>query len=144
MVLVFKGRSLVGGKTEGETLVTRQAFMFAHGIDPKTGKIIDVRHELHGSSIKGKIFIFPFGKGSTTGSTWILETIRRGNGPLAVINLETEPITATGVMLGEMLYGVRIPVIDRVEKRIFDVVRSGDWVKIDGDAGSIEAIKLSK
>ena len=144
MVLAFKGRSLVGGKAEGKTLVTRQAFMFPHGIDPKTGRITDVRHELYGSSIKGKVFIFPFGKGSTTGSTWILETIRCGNGPVAIVNLETEPIIATGVILGEMLYGVRIPVIDRVEKRLFNEVRSGDRAKIDGDTGSIEVMKPSK
>ncbi len=135
--IVVKGRGIIKGRAEGEALVTKQAFMFPHGINPKTGDIVDVRHELYGENIAGKVFIFPFGKGSTTGSTWILEAIRNDKFPLAMVNKETEPIIATGVILGEMLYSRKVPVVDRPEKDVFGLVETGDWVIVDGTKGEI-------
>lgn len=77
----IKGRGVTPGCGEGLALVSRQPFMFAHGVDPKTGNVIDVRSDLFGKNIRNKVLVFPNGKGSTTGSAWLLETIRQGNGP---------------------------------------------------------------
>ncbi len=139
--VVIRGRCIVKGEAVGEALVTKQPFMFPHGINPETGEIIDKRHELFGLNMKGKIFVFPYGKGSTTGSTWILETIRCGSAPAAMVNLETEPVIATGVILGELLYGVRIPVMDHPDTDIFQKIETGDHVKIDAYKGTIEVYK---
>lgn len=138
--LRIRGHSIIRGVAEGEALVSQQNFMFAHGVDPKTGIITDRKHELHGRSIKGKVFVFPQGKGSTTGSTWVLETIRQGNAPAAVINLETEPIIATGFILGELFYGKSIPVMDRLEKNPLHSIKTGDHVKVNSRAGYVEIL----
>jgi predicted aconitase with swiveling domain len=139
--VIIRGRSIARAVSEGEALVTRQPFMFPHGIDPESGRVIDVRHELYGSNVSGKVFVFPYGKGSTTGSTWILEVIRNNKGPLAIINLETDPTIATGVILGELLYGKTTPTIDHPDKDLFKHMKTGDFVKIDSISGIIEVYK---
>jgi predicted aconitase with swiveling domain len=136
--ITIRGRSITRGVSQGEALVTKQSFMFPHGIDTTTGIVTDVRHELHGLDISGKVFVFPYGKGSTTGSTWILEAIRNDKGPLAMINLETEPIIATGLILGELLYGRTTPTIDHPDKDVFKHIKTGDLVRVDSVSGIIE------
>jgi predicted aconitase with swiveling domain len=111
--------------------------MFAHGVEPKTGDVIDKRSDILGRNIKGRVLIFPSGKGSTTGSAWFLEALRQGNGPAAVINVETEPIIATALVLARLLYGITIPLVDRLEKDILGVVDEGTLIRVDGDAGEV-------
>jgi predicted aconitase with swiveling domain len=132
-----RGRSITKGRVEGEAIVTKQAFMFSHGIDPRTGVVTDKRHELYRKNVKGKVFVFPYGKGSTSGSNWILETIRCGNFPIALINIETEPIIAIGVILGELIYEKTTPTMDRLERNPLEFIQSGDRVVVDSAAGVV-------
>ena len=132
MPRAFHGRTITAGFARAPALVAQQPFMFAHGMDPRTGCITDRRHELHSQSIRGRVFLFPHGKGSTTGSAWLLETLRLGNGPAAILNREMEPIIATGLILGELLYGTTIPAMDRLIPDPFPLIRSGDLVEVDG------------
>ncbi len=137
-LLTLKGRGINKGTARGRALVSKTPFAFAHGVDPSTGVISDLKHELRGHKMRGRVFIFPYGKGSTTGSTWILETIRRGNCAAAIINIETEPIIATGVILGELFYGRVVPAVDRLDQNPVDVIRTGDWVQVDASRGLVE------
>jgi uncharacterized protein len=134
---LLKGRGVVPGRAAGAALPSRRPFMFAHGVEPFTGVVIDVRSDILGKNIKGKVLCFPSGKGSTTGSAWLLETIRLGNGPAAVINAETEPIIATGLILGQLLYGVTIPLVDRLGRQMADLINDGTFVEVDGSTGKV-------
>ncbi|RLA91037.1 MAG: hypothetical protein DRG20_02460 [Deltaproteobacteria bacterium] len=134
---IIKGRGVTPGYVEGSALISKQAFMFAHGVDPKSGDVTDIRSDILDKNIKGKVFIFPFGKGSTTGSAWFLETIREGNGPLAIINRETELIIATAIIMAKLLYGIEIPLVDRLEKDISDIIKDGDMIAVDGNKGEV-------
>ena len=134
---IIRGRPLVQGYGEGKALVSTQPFMFAHGVDPSTGKVIDLHSDILGDSIKGKVLIFPFGKGSTTGSAWFLETIRQGNGPSAVINTQTEPIIATALIMARLLYAITIPLVDRLETDIMSMVTEDTIVGVNGDTGEV-------
>ena len=138
--VVLRGRGIIGGIAAGEALVSTQAFMFPHGIDPKNGVIVDKRHELYGQSIAGKVFVFPFGKGSTSAATWILETVRNNAGPAAIINESTEPIIATGMILAEIFYDKKIPVVDNLERNPLKIIKTGDYVKVDGNKGIVEVV----
>jgi len=136
----IRGRGVTPGTATGEAVISEAAFMFAHGVEPKNGDVIDIRSPLLGENVKGKVLIFPFGKGSTTGSAWFLETIRQGNGPCAVINVETEPIIATALILGRLLYDTRIPLVDRLEADILAVARKGDIITVNGDTGEVTIV----
>ena len=133
--VVIKGRGVCKGVAEGEALVTSQPISFLGGIDPSTGLVIEKGHELEGQSIVGKVLIFPQGKGSTGGSYIIYAASRRGTAPQAMINLEAEPIIATGAIISD------IPLIDRLERNPLEVVQNGDWVRVDGEKGWVEVTR---
>lgn len=140
--IVIKGRGIVGGLAEGEALVSPEQIVWSHGVEPSKGIINDKKVGLYGQSIKGRVFVYPSGKGSTSSSTWILETIRCGNAPCAVINRETELIIAAGFLYGQLLYGANIPVVDNLEQDPLDVIETGDWVRVDGYKGLVEVHKI--
>lgn len=136
--ITLKGRSIAGGVAEGEALVTNQTFGFSHGIEPATGRISDETHEWLGQNVKGKVLIFPYGKGSLTGGLWVLEAARLGNAPAAVINLETDPIIAGGLIMAKLLYNKEVPVVDRLDGNPIELIKMGDWVRVDADRGIIK------
>jgi len=139
--MVFNGRGLVAGVAEGEALVSKESLVWSHGVDPESGRIDDVRVAVCGECVRGKVLVYPLGKGSTSGATWMLETTRCGNAPKAIINRETELIILTGSLLSEALYDVNIPVVDRLDSHPDEVIETGDWVKVDGTLGRVEVTK---
>ncbi|MBP2665196.1 MAG: aconitase/3-isopropylmalate dehydratase, swivel [Firmicutes bacterium] len=139
--IVLKGRPIVGGVVEGEALVSQDPLVWSHGVYPPTGKINDVRVKLNGTSVKDKILVYPYGKGSTSTSTWMLETFRYGNGPKAILNKETEGLIAIGSILADVLYKITAPIVDRFDQDPLLVIETGDWVKVDGNKGIVEVTK---
>jgi hypothetical protein len=127
----IKARSISGGGGRGEAMILKEPFGFYGNVDPKTGIIIERGNPLEGRSIKDKIFIFPYGEGSTVGSYVIYALKKSGAAPAAIVNEETESIIATGAILAE------IPCVDRPEKDIFEIVHDGDILEVDGDEGMI-------
>src|SRR5688572_33120644 len=63
--IVLHGRKVVGGSAEGEALVTKDRISGWGGIDPRSGTVIETRHELKGISFAGKVLVFPGAKGSS-------------------------------------------------------------------------------
>jgi len=131
----LKGRTISRGCAKGEVMLSRDPISFLGSVDPKTGIIIEGNHVLAGKSIKGKVLIFPHGKGSTVGSYVMYQLKKNGAAPAAIINLETEPIVAVGAIISE------IPLIDMLEKSPYEVLNNGDLVLVNGSRGYIELIK---
>ena len=123
------GRTISPGRAEGEALVTREPISFYGGVDPTTGTIIDPAHELHGQCVKGKVLVFPHGRGSTVGAYVIYALKRNGVAPAAIVNEWTEPIVASGAILAE------IPCVDKID---IGKIKTGDWVIVDADSAVIE------
>jgi len=131
VAIILKGRSISKGYAEGEALVCREPVGFNFGIDVANGVITEYHHELFGKSIKDKIFLFPYGKGSTGGSYVLYQLAKNKTGPKAIINMTTETIIAVGAIMGG------IPVIDSLEKNPYDLISDGDQVKVDADRGLV-------
>ena len=129
--MMFRGRSINPGRAEGEALVSREPIGFYGGIDPKTGLFIEKGHELEGKSVAGKILVFPKGKGSTVGSYVIYGLASNKVGPAAIVNQETEPIVATGVILAG------VPCVDGIPT---ERMKTGDRLRVDGGAGTVELL----
>ena len=100
---IIKARGISDGIGKGEAIILKEPFGFYGNVDPKTGIIIEKGNPLEGVCIKDKVFIFPNGKGSTVGSYVIYGLKKNGVAPSAIINLETETIVATGVIVDERL-----------------------------------------
>jgi predicted aconitase with swiveling domain len=135
MKIVLRGRKVIGGWAEGEAVVTKEPVSFLGGVNPDKGVVVERGHELEGQSITGKIFVFPRGKGSTAGPYIIYAMAKRKTAPVAMINVEAEPIIAVGAAMGN------IPLVDRLDKNPLEVIATGDHVRMDGDQGIVEITK---
>jgi len=98
----LKGRRIYKGVAEGEAIVTKDGISFYGGIDPDTGKVVEVGHELEGQSITGKILVFPMGKGSTVGSYTLYRMKKNNTAPAAIVNKQIDTIIAVGCIISEI------------------------------------------
>ncbi len=130
----LKAHVVSRGAAEGTTLVTSQPLSFLRSVDTKTGIVIEKGHELEGKSIKGKVLVFPHGKGSTVGSYAIYQLKKNNVAPCAMINIKAEPIVAVGAIISD------IPLVDNVEKNPIIAIKTGDKVLVDAIVGSVEIL----
>jgi predicted aconitase with swiveling domain len=139
MKKIYSAKKLIEGKASGIALVSDQAFTFAHGVDPKTGKINDLHNRLKGRSVKKKILFYLYGKGSTTASAWFLETVRLGNEPSGIVTSVVDPASVIGSAVASILYGKNIPVMlwPTMQGRI----KTGQHVTIDSTHRKISVEK---
>jgi hypothetical protein len=133
--ILLKGRKVFGGCAEGEALVTRETISGWGGIDPMTGVIVDLRHELAGKCIAGKVLVYRGAKGSSGWSALFHEARLNGVAPLAMVFNET----TTKVALGAVV--TRVPAVTDLDQDPTVVARTGDWIRVDGDAGIVEITK---
>jgi predicted aconitase with swiveling domain len=124
----LKGRIIYKGKAEGEALVTSMPISFYGGVDPNTGIVLEKGHELQGQSVKGKILVFPQGKGSTVGSYTLYRMKKNGTAPAGMINRESETIVAVGAIISE------IPCVDEVD---LSKIKTGNKISIENSVINI-------
>jgi uncharacterized protein len=124
----LKGRIISKGTAQEEALVTSMPISFYGGVDPNTGEVIEKGHELQCKSVKGKILVFPTGKGSTVGSYTLYRLKKNGMAPAGMINRECETVVAVGAIISE------IPCVDKID---ISQIKTGDLVRIDGDTVTV-------
>jgi predicted aconitase/predicted aconitase with swiveling domain len=128
-----QGRELVGrairvGQAEGIALVSREPLGFLGGVDPDTGIVIENSHPLQGSSVAGRVLVFPTGKGSTVGTYTLVRLAQAGRAPAAILNASSEPIIAVGAILAG------IPMVDEID---IQQIHTGDRVRVAGERVSV-------
>lgn len=133
--MILKGHTINPGYAEGEAIVTNTPFSFVGEIEPVTGVFSFPRHELFGQRLAGKILIFPTGKGSAGAPATAWRTMKAGNSPKAIICIESEPILSAAVIIAD------IPAVDRLNQNPLDMVKTGDYVKVNATDGTVELIK---
>jgi len=138
--IVLRGKGCSPGDFEGEAVVSSRPFGFWQGIDPQTGIVIDKRHDLCGTSLRNKVFVFPFGRGSTGTPGIFLEAVRNGCAPGAIVNVKSEPMIVMCALLAEAFFKVQIPIVDGLEATPQDVLRTGDRVRVNGSTGVVEML----
>jgi predicted aconitase with swiveling domain len=112
---------LVEGTARGEVVFLDEPLSFWGGYDPETGAIIDAAHPQHGSSLAGKIVVMDHGKGSSSSSAVLAESLRLGTGPAAIVLGEPDQIVVTGALVARLLYDVQCPVVVGVQ------LAPGEW-----------------
>ena len=125
----LRGRIIYKGNGEGEALATSQPISFYGGVDPNTGEIIEKGHELQGKSVKGRILVFPTGKGSTVGSYTLYRMKKNGTAPAGIINKECETVVAVGAIISE------IPCVDKID---ISHMKTGDSIRITSDVVTVQ------
>lgn len=128
----MQGRVLVAGEANGVLLVSPEPLSFWGGYDYKTGEIIDRRHPLSGERAGGRILALPLTRGSSTTTAVLLESIRAGTAPAAILSPRVDSfLVLASVVAGEM-YGTPIPLLALSEED-FARLRTGQPVEVGRD-----------
>jgi uncharacterized protein len=104
-------RALAPGVAAGPALVLDAPLSLWGGIDPVSGRIVDVHHPQRGSVVTGTVLVMPSGRGSSSSSTVLAESIRLGTAPVAFVLREPDAIVALGAIVARELYGIEVPVV---------------------------------
>ena len=108
---VWSARALVDGDGKGRALVLGEPLSLWGGLDPQTGNVIDERHPSLGENVMGKVLLLPIGRGSSSASSILLESVRAGTAPAAIITAEADGILALGAIVARTLYDAGPPVV---------------------------------
>lgn len=121
---------IVRGKTKGTILVSKNPINFLGGVDKKTGRIRDEKHDLFGKMLANKILVFPYGVGSSVGAYTIYSLKYNKCAPTAMICLKADLTTASGCAISN------IPLLV-AEKEEYESLRDGQEVLVDAMEGKI-------
>jgi len=129
---VMQGKAIIRGQAVGEALVSAEPLSFWGGYDYRTGEIIDRRHPLSGSIAAGRILALPFTRGSSTTTAVLLEAVRAGTAPAAILTTGADSFFALASIVAGELYGQPIPLV-ALDPGDFASLRTGDWLVVEED-----------
>jgi predicted aconitase with swiveling domain len=109
---LLTGRVLVAGEGQGPFMRLDQAISFWGGVDPVSGTISDPRHTNHGESISGTVLAISSTVGSSSSSAIMLELLREGTAPAAILLGEADAILSLGVIVAQELGYAGIPILE--------------------------------
>ena len=132
---VIRGMPVIRGEAQGLTLVTNEPLSFWGGYDHHTGEITDRRHPLSGQNATGRILVVPFTRGSSTTTAVLLEAIKSGTAPAAIITTGVDSFFALASIVADEMYGKPIPII-ALDPTTFARLQTGMELEINLD-GSI-------
>ncbi len=128
---------LVSGNGVGPLLRLRAPISFWGGVDPVSGRVADPRHPDRGRSIAGTVLVVPSAVGSSSSSAIMLELLRNGTAPAAVVMGRADAILALGVVVARELGYPPIPVVELGVEELA-ALAEGALVRVTSE-GSVEA-----
>ncbi len=134
----IQARVVIAGNAKAEVLLSDEPLSFWGGYDQHSGEIIDRRHPLSGQNAAGKILALPFSRGSSTTTAILLEALKAGTAPAAILTIGTDPFFALATIVADELYQINIPIL-ALESEDFGKINKGDTLEIQ-ENGRIEII----
>jgi predicted aconitase with swiveling domain len=107
----LSGRLIAPGRARAPALVLDEPLSLWGGLDPATGRVIELRHPQHGATVTGRVLVLPAARGSSSSASVLAEAVRAGTAPAAIVLGEPDLILALGAAVAEELYGVQIPIL---------------------------------
>ncbi|HTZ34699.1 MAG TPA: DUF126 domain-containing protein [Stellaceae bacterium] len=124
----------VGPAVEGIALVAQDNFSARYDLDRKQGVFSRPSHALAGQSYAGRILVLNDAKGGVA-TAWMLHEMKaRGIVPLALVFNRVNPILAQGAAFGN------VTMVDRFDGDVTALIRTGDRLRIDPAAGTVEIL----
>lgn len=133
---VLNARPLVEGTASGQILLLPEPLSLWGGLDPESGEIIDRRHPSSGKCVTGRVLALPSGRGSSSASSILLEAVRLGTAPAAIITAEPDLILALGAAVAREMYDASPPILV-LDASDYAHLREGLTVHIGSD-GTVE------
>ena len=125
-------KPLVPGQAFGTALVSREPLSFWGGYDHRTGEIIDRRHPLAGQCAAGRVLVLPYARGSSTTTAVLLEALRAGTAPAAILTTGAETFFALAAIVADEMYRRSFPVVI-VQATDAVALQTGMHLRIDLD-----------
>ena len=129
---MVEGRVLIPGNAEGRFLRLQAPISLWGGIDPVSGIVIDPRHPDCGVSIGGAVLAMPGAVGSSSSSAVMLELLREGNAPSAILMASADAILAIGILVSVELGYSTCPVLE-VELSALDGTPQGTLLRVTSE-----------
>jgi len=104
-------QTLFPGDAEGEVLVLAAPLSFWGGVSWETGAIINARHPQLGEVVSGKILVVPEPVGSSSSSAVLLELIRAGRAPAAIVLGRPDAILVVACLVAKEMGWAAPPVL---------------------------------
>ena len=124
----------IGPAATGMALVAKDNFSARYDLDRKAGVFSRPTHALAGQSYRDRILVLDQAKGGVA-TAWMLHEMKsRGIVPLALVLNRVNPILAQGAAFGG------VTMVDRFEGDVTDLIRTGDELRIDPAAGTVEIL----
>jgi predicted aconitase with swiveling domain len=136
---VIQGRVLIPGEAVGEVLKSDEPLSFWGGYDQRSGEIIDRRHPLSGQIAADKLLALPATRGSSTTTAVLLEAVRNGKAPRAILTIGVDTFFALAAIVAEEMYGRSFPVI-ALSEQTFGELHPGDQLQVHPD-GRLEKLE---
>ena len=136
--MIRRGRFYARGEALAPALVLSEPLSFWGGVEVETGGIVDRSHPGHGKSLAGQILVMPCGRGSSSSSSVLAETTRRGVGPAGIILARPDPILTVGSIVAHSLYNLHCPIV----VCSIDGIATGDRVRISAQPGDNEDVAI--
>ena len=133
---LIAGRAIVSGEGSGPLLISAEPISFWGGYDPSTGEIIDRRHPLSGRIAAGCVLALPYTIGSSTTTAVLLEAVRQGKAPAAILTTEVDSFLALASIVAQEMYGCPIPIV-ALDAAGLASLQPGTQVRVNRD-GSVE------
>ena len=131
--MILRGRGAVTGFAEGEALVCPLGITGWGGIEPATGVIREYGNPNRGETICNKILIMPGSRGSNGWSCYFNAARVAGCSPRAWLFTRIDSSAGVAAALLKIPTVVDFPA----DQDPCELVRNGDWVKVDGDSGEV-------
>ena len=107
----MKGETLIAGVASGPLLRLSEPLSFWGGVDPASGRITQVRHPECGRSVAGAVLALPGTIGSSSSSAVLLELIRAGHAPAALVMAEPDAILLIGCLVAREMGWTAPPAV---------------------------------
>jgi predicted aconitase with swiveling domain len=140
--IILKGHKGIGGTSEGEALVCQEPvnLMADTGnvwTDPTDATFTNKvgTPSVYGQSFKDKVLVFPTGKGGIFSTNIMMDMVAVGTAPKAIVNVQAHPVWTV------LAIELNIPLVDRLDKNPCEIIKTGDWVKVDAEKGTVEVTK---
>jgi len=128
----LQGRPVVVGQAQGEILISHEPLSFWGGYDQHSGEIIDRRHPLSGQIAAGRILAIPFSRGSSTTTAVLLEAIRAGTAPAAILTTRPDHFFALAAIVADEMYTKPVPLV-ALSPQDYAQLENGQQVTIHHD-----------
>ncbi|HMR63670.1 MAG TPA: DUF126 domain-containing protein [Anaerolineae bacterium] len=130
--MILQGHVLIPGQAQGRALVTGEPLSFWGGYDYQTGEIIDRRHPLSGQIAAGRILALPFTPGPRTTTAVLLEAVRLGTAPVAILTTGRDHFFALASIVADEMYQKPFPLVV-LTSTDFEKLKTGQWLHVQAD-----------